>query len=90
VIDAQRNLRQLRVVLQRLGAQSVSRYWSSESRVFLSNFFGGAATGAAAFIFAALLLGLDIHRGENSFVVHLIRAAQAMVSALRQLIDQRL
>jgi hypothetical protein len=83
-------LRELRHVLQRLGAQSVARYWSNESMVFASNFFGGAAAGAVAFVFAAVILGLDLKRGESSFALHLLRALQTMVITLRQMIEQEL
>jgi hypothetical protein len=84
------HLRELRHVLQRLGTRSVARYWANESLVFTSNFFGGTAAGAAAFVFAALLLGLDLNRGESSFVLHFLRALQTMVIAVRQLVEQQL
>lgn len=83
-------LRELRIVLQRLGAQPAARYWSNESLVFASNFFGGAAAGAVAFVFAAVLLGLDLKRGEGSFAMHLLQALQTMVIAVRQAVEQEL
>ncbi len=90
MIDALQSLRELRHVLVRLGAQRVARYWSNESAVFASNFVGGAAAGAAAFIVAAVLLGLDIHRGENSMIVHALRALQTVVRIFRTMVEQEL
>jgi hypothetical protein len=83
-------LRELRHVLQRLGTQSAARYWSNESLVFANNFLGGAIAGVIAFVFAALILGLDLKRGENSFAIHLLRALQIMVQAVRQVMEQEL
>lgn len=83
-------LRELRHVLQRLGTQSAGRYWSNESLVFANNFLGGAIAGALAFVFAALILGLDLKRGENSFALHLLQALQTMTLAVRDLIEQEL
>lgn len=90
MIDTLQSLRELRQVLQRLGAQRVARYWANDSAVFASNFMGGTAAGAAAFIVAAVLLGLDIHRGENSFIVHGLRAVQTIVTTLRAMMEQEL
>lgn len=90
MIDTLKSLHELRQVLLRLGAQRVARYWSNDSAVFASNFVGGAAAGAAAFIVAAVLLGIDIHRGENSMIVHALRALQTIVMTLRSMVEQEL
>lgn len=90
MIDTLESLRELRHVLQRLGARQAGRFWSNDSLVFLSNFGGGTAAGAVAFVIAAVLLGLDIHRGENSAVVHLVRAAQTIVLAIRAMVQEEL
>ena len=83
-------LRELRHVLHWLGAQRVALFWSNDSAVFASNFMGGTAAGAAAFIVAAVVLGLDIHRGENSVIVHALRALQTFVLLLRGMVEQEL
>ncbi len=84
------SLRKLRQVLMRLGARQTGRYWSNAFSVFLSNVLGGAAAGAAAFILAAILLGLDIHRGENSVLYHAVRAVQTIIETIRTQIQQEL
>ena len=88
--DSLESLRELRHLLQRLGAQQAARFWSSASLVFASNFAGGTATGAGAFILAGVLLGLDIHRGENSAVVHVVRAVQSIIVTIRGMVEQEL
>jgi hypothetical protein len=58
--------------------------------VFASNLFGGAATGAAASIVAAVVLGLDVHRGENSLMLHALRVAQTVIRTIQAVIAQEL
>jgi len=90
VTETLNRLRELRHLLQRLGVQPTARYWSNESRVFMSNLFGGAVAGAVAFIAAALLLGLDLKRGGNSFALHVLQGLQTIIIAMRQAIEQEL
>jgi hypothetical protein len=90
VIDSLHSLRELRHVLQRLGTAQVARFWSNQPMVFLSNLLGGTATGAVAFIVAAIILGLDINRGENSTVVHLVHALQTIAATFRTLFEREL
>ena len=87
--DFQR-VRDLRHVLIRLGAGPSGRFWSSGWRVFASNLLGGMIAGAAASIFAAFLLGLDLHRGRDSLLYHAVRIAQAAIIAIKTIIIREL
>jgi site-specific recombinase len=90
VSDTLRRLQELRHVLQRLGAQQAARYWSNQPRVFASNLFGGAVVGAVAFVVAALLLGLDVRRGDSSIIANFARAAQDVVATLKDTLDREM
>lgn len=83
-------LHDLRRVLARLGTRPAGRYWRSDWRVFLSNLVGGAVVGAAASIFAALLLSIDARRGPDSLVYHLLAGAQTVVRAIQTQIENEL
>lgn len=84
------SLRELRQVLARLGARQAGRYWSNGFLVFCSNLAGGAAAGAAASVVAAVLLGLDAHRGQNSLLYHALRGAQAIVATIETQMQREL
>lgn len=88
--DQLKSLRELRHVLERLGARHAARYWSTAPLVFTSNLLGGVATGAAASIIAAVLLALDAHRGADSFLYHALQSAAAIIATIRALIDKEL
>lgn len=83
-------LEQLRYVLLRLGVRQAGRFWANEPRVFASNLLGGAVTGAIAFIIGAFLLGIDVRRGENSLLVHFVRAIQGIVDVFRTMFEREL
>lgn len=83
-------VRALRHILVRVGARQASRYWSNPFAVLFSNFVGGTIAGAAALIFAALIVGIDLHRGENSVMVHLLRAVQTVAGLVRNLMEREL
>ena len=52
--------------------------------------FGGAIAGAIASIFAAILLGLDLHRGRDSLMYHAIHILQTVIIAVQTLINREL
>jgi hypothetical protein len=83
-------LRDLRRVLTRLAVRPTVRYWRSDWRVFASNFIGGAFVGAAASVFAAVLLGIDAHRGADSFAYHALTDAQTVVRTIEADIEREL
>ena len=83
-------VRELRHILVRLGAGPSGRFWSSSWRVFASNVFGGAIAGAIASMFAAILLGLDLHRGRDSLLYHAVRISQTVILAVATLINRDL
>ncbi len=84
------HLRALRHALVRLGAGPAGRYWSNAWRVFASNLLGGLVTGAAASILAALILGFDAHRGQDSFVYRALSDAQTIVRTIQAQVDREL
>jgi hypothetical protein len=81
-------LRTLRRTIVRLGVPGAARYWRTPWAVFASNLAGGAAVGAIAFILAGLFVGLDVHRGDNSLVVRVLRAAQHDVAVVRSMVEE--
>ena len=83
-------VRELRHILVRLGAGPSGRFWSNSWHVFASNVFGGAITGAIASIFAAILLGLDLHRGRDSLLYHAARILQTVVLAVQTIVNREL
>jgi hypothetical protein len=80
----------MRHILVRLGAGQSGRYWSSTWRVFARNLLGGVVAGATAFIIAAALLGLDLHRGQDSFMYHAARVTQTIIATIQTQINQEL
>ncbi len=82
--------RTLRHILARLGARQAASYWASPLRVFISNFWGGAVAGVAASVVAAIILGFDMHRGQNSFSYEVLRDAQTVIATIEQQIHEEL
>lgn len=83
-------LRTLRHILTRLGANQAARYWANPLRVFTSNLWGGAIAGAAASLLAAVIVGIDAHRGHNSFSYNVLRDAQTIIVTIQELIRREL
>jgi hypothetical protein len=90
VSDQLNRLQQLRHTLVRLGAGPAGRYWSNAWRVFASNLMGGIAAGAAASVLAALILGIDAHRGQDSFVYSALSDLQTVVRTIQALVEREL
>ena len=84
------NLRELRLILVRLGTGPAGRYWNSGWRVFTSNLLAGAIVGAAASVLTALLLESDAHRGADSFLYRMLDGFQTVVRAIQAQIDREL
>lgn len=88
--DQLHSLQELRHALVRLGAGPAGRYWSNAWRVFASNLLGGIAAGAAASVLAALILGIDAHRGQDSFVYRAVSDLQTVVRTIQALVQREL
>ncbi len=89
--DTLESVRQLRMVLVRLGARPAARYWSNPLHIFAGNFAGGAIAGVAASIIAAAILGFDAHRaGTHSTLFHFLRMFQAFLETVRMRIEQEM
>jgi hypothetical protein len=83
-------VRTLRHILTRLGARQAASYWSNPLRVFASNLWGGAVAGALASMVAALILGIDAHRGQDSFSYQVLRDAQTVIATIQEQIRREL
>ncbi|HEV2878848.1 MAG TPA: hypothetical protein VGW96_04620 [Candidatus Eremiobacteraceae bacterium] len=90
MIESLQSLRTLRHILVRLGAGPTGGYWSSSWRIFASNLFGGIMAGAVASIFAAVILGIDLHRGKESFLYQVVSVMQTIIVAIQTLINREL
>ena len=88
--DTLHDLRQLRMILLRIGTARAGRYWSSAMRVFSSNMLGGVAAGAVASIFAAIIVGLDLHRGHDALVYRVVSDLKTLIVTIQTQIDREL
>jgi site-specific recombinase len=82
--------RTLRHILTRLGVRQAASYWANPLRVFISNFWGGAVAGVAASVVAAIILGIDLHRGQNSVSYEVLRDTQTIIATIEEQIHEEL
>ena len=83
-------VKELKLVLMRLGARPAARYYASPVRVFLVNGVGGAVAGAALSLLGALLLLIDARRGADSALFHVLHAIGMTIQAIRAMIEREL